>query len=345
MPRLLVVDLASSSRNWALPPEGERRIRDSAPEGWDVRVVSAPTVSDGDGNARPSDEAMEAIASAEAYVGFGIGRPLFAAARSLRWIHSAAAGVGSALFPELVRSDVLFTNSAGVHAVPIAEHVAGGVLYLIRGFDIAVDQHRAGRWDKAPFVNGGVIRELGECRVLIVGAGGLGVEIARRLACFGAQVTGIRRRPELGVPSGFERVIGPDPAELERALGEADILVLAAPQTSGTERLIGRERLARLPAGAIVVNVARGALLDEEALADAVEDGRLRGAVLDVFGEEPLPPTSRLWRSPSILLTPHVSAVSPGGFWRRELDLFIDNWRRFVRGGPLRNLVDKQAGY
>ena len=345
MPRA-VIDLASASKTWSLPREEAARIREDAPEGWDVQVVTAPTISDGDGNSQPSRESLDAIRDAEVYAGFGISRPLFLEGRNLRWVHSAAAGVGSALFPEMVESEVLFTNSAGIHAIPIAEYVVGGVLHLLRGFDFAVARQRERRWDKSPFIDlDAPIRELGECRALIIGAGGLGSAIATRLACFGARCTGVRRRPELGAPEGFERVIGPDPEALDAEIPHADILILAAPQTRTTRGLIGGSRLARLPRGAIVVNVARGALLDEDALADAIERGALRGAVLDVFAEEPLPAGSRLWTLPSILITPHVSAVSPAGFWRRELDLFIENWRRYVRGEPLRNLVDKHAGY
>ena len=344
--RLLVVDLASSSKTWSLPPEGAERIGREAPGGWRVQIVEAPTISDGDGNENPSRESVEAIRDAEAYAGFGIARPLFLEARRLRWVHSAAAGVGSALFPEMVGSDVQFTNSAGIHAVPIAEWVIGGVLFLLRGFDIATVQQREATWDKTPFIAADApLRELGECRALIVGAGGLGSAIAGRLAAFGTRCTGVRRRPELGVPAGFDRVIGATADALDAAIPEADLLILAAPQTSATRGLIGRERIARLPHGAIVVNVARGALLDEDALADAIETGALRGAVLDVFAREPLPATSRLWRLSSALITPHVSAVSPGGFWRRELDLLIENWHRYVRGERLRNLVDKHAGY
>ena len=344
--RLLVVDLASSSKTWSLPPAGAERIRREAPRDWQVRIVEAPTISDGDGNQNPSRESIDAIRDAEVYAGFGIARPLFLEARGLRWVHSAAAGVGSALFPEMVASDVRFTNSAGIHAVPIAEWVVGGVLYLLRGFDIATARQREARWDKAPFIGADApLRELGECRALIVGAGGLGSTIASRLAAFGTRCTGVRRRPDRGVPEGFDRVVGAEAEALDAAIPEADLLILAAPQTSTTRGLIGSARIARLPRGAIVVNVARGALLDEDALADAIETGALRGAALDVFAEEPLPATSRLWRMASVVITPHVSAVSPGGFWQRELDLLIDNWHRYVRGEPLRNLVDKQAGY
>src|SRR5439155_2255574 len=125
---LLVVDLAATSKNWALTPDGERRLRAEAPPGWRIHVVQASTSSDGDGPPRPSDEVMEAIRDAEIYFGFGIPRPLFLEARTLRWVHSAAAGVGSAMYAEMVQSDVLFTNSAGIHAIPMAEYVVAGVL-------------------------------------------------------------------------------------------------------------------------------------------------------------------------------------------------------------------------
>ena len=343
-PRRLVVDLAATSRNWALPEWGERAIRDAAPPGWDVGLVRSPTVSDGDGGKAASGEATALVSDAEAYFGFGFNRGLLAAAPRLRWVHSAAAGVGSLLFPELVASDVVLTNSAGVMAVPIAEHVVGGIIHLLRSFDIAVELQRRATWDKAPFVgDGSRMRELGDCRALVVGAGGIGSAVATRLAAFGVVCTGIRRRPELGAPPGFARVVGPD--ALDEELPAADLLILAAPSTPTTERLLTAERLSRLPQDAIVVNVARGALLDAGALAVAVESGKLRGAVLDVFDHEPLPAESPLWALPQILLTPHVSAVSPRRFWERALALFAENWRRYDAGERLRNVVDKQAGY
>lgn len=341
---LLVVDLAATSVNWKLPAEGAERLRSAAPAGWEVAFVQAPTVSDGDGNPNPSSEAVEKIAGADAYLGFGLSRPLFEAARRLRWVHSAAAGVRGLLYPELVDSDVVLTNSAGIHAVPIAEHVLGGVIYLLRGFDRAVERHRARVWDKAPWTGAGSdVREVGELRVLVVGAGGLGQAIGQRFAALGATVTGIRRNPDRGLPEGFSQVLPPEGLDL--ALPEADLLVLAAPFTPSTDRLIGAERLARLPKGAIVANVARGALVDTEALVAALRANRLRGAVLDVFDEEPLPPESPLWGLTQVLLTPHVSAVSPRRFWDRQLSLFEDNWRRWAAGEPLRNVVDKRAGY
>lgn len=342
--RRLVLDLAATSKNWALTPAGEERIRASAPDGWVVLAVRAATSSDGDGPPRASAEALQAIEDAEAYFGFGFTPDLLQAARRLRWVHSAAAGVGSVLRSGITDTDVLLTNSAGIHAIPMAEFIIGGVLHLMRGLDVAIDQQRRGEWSKAFFVaDESPLRELGDARVLIVGTGGIGQATATRLSCLGATCVGVRRRPELGAPPGFSSITGRD--GLGEELGRADVLVLAAPLTTDTGRLMTRERLERLPPRAIVVNVARGALMDEEALADLLEQGRLRGAVLDVFTEEPLSPQSRLWKLRSALVVPHVSPVSPGRFWPRSLDLFLDNWHRYASGQPLRNLVDKHAGY
>jgi phosphoglycerate dehydrogenase-like enzyme len=287
---------------------------------------------------------MEAIQDAEAYYGFGIPRLLFLEAKRLRWVHSAAAGVGTALHREMMQSDVAFTNSAGIHAIPIAEYVVAGVLHFLRGLDIALDQQRRIEWNKAPFVAmDSPLREVDSVRALIVGVGGIGGAIGERLTALGARCTGVRRRVGLGPPPGFERVIGLD--ELDSELPNHDVVALAAPQTSETDGLLTAKRLDLLPATAIVVNVARGSLVDEEALAVRLKNGRLRGAVLDVFRQEPLAPTSDLWQLRQVLLTPHVSPVSPGRFWPRQLDLFLDNWNRYSRGEPLRNVVNKQAGY
>ncbi len=343
-PRRLVVDLMATSRNWALTAAGEERLRASAPEGWVVDVVRSPTSSDGDGPPRGSEETVQLVAGAEAYFGFGMTADVFQAGRQLRWVHSASAGVGSALKSGIAETDVLLTNSAGIHGPPIGEFIVAGILHFTRGLDVAIDQQRRAEWSKSFFVaDESPVREVSGSRVLIVGTGGIGGEAARRLTALGATCIGIRRRPELGAPDGFAGVMGP--GELDAELPRADVVVLAAPLTGETATLLSRERLAALPHHAIVVNVARGAMIDEDALADMLEAGRLRGAVLDVFREEPLATTSRLWQLRTALVVPHVSPVSPGRFWPRELDLFLDNWHRYHSGKALRNLVDKQAGY
>jgi phosphoglycerate dehydrogenase-like enzyme len=342
--RLLVVDLAARAKNWALQPDGEKRILDATPEGWRVHIVRALTSSDGDGPREPSDESMTAVADAEVYFGFGVPRPLFLAAKKLRWVHSAAAGVGNALYAEMVNSDVLLTNSAGVHAIPIAEYVIAGVLHFFRGLDAVVAQQREHRWDKSFFTaERSPVREIGGARVLVVGTGGIGTQVAIRMHALGARCIGIRRHLDRGAPPGFDRVVGLD--ALDNELPEADVVVLATPLTAASKGLLTAERLNDMKPGSVLVNVARGALVDEDALVDALRRGHLRGAVLDVFQGEPLAGDHPLWQLPSALLSPHISPVSPGRFWPRALDVFCDNWGRYVRGEPLRNLVDKHAGY
>ncbi len=342
--RKLVLDLTASAAQWEIPPRTLDLIRSAAPPQWTVHALSSPTSAESDGGHGASADALQAIRDAEVYVGYGFTPDLFEAATRLRWVHSASAGVGSLLFPEIVRSDVLVTNSAGIYAVPIAEYVVGGILALLRGFDLAMAAKMERRWDKEPFDGlQSPLLELGELRVLIIGGGGIGGAIAERLAALGAQCTAIRRRPELGPPAGCTEVAAPD--QLDALLPRHNVLVIAAPATSETRGMVTGERLDRLSKAAIVVNVARGALLDEEALIDRLRDGRLRGAVLDVFREEPLPPDSPLWGIPSAILTPHVSGVSPNVYWERQSALLLENWNSYVRGEPLRNIVDKTAGY
>jgi phosphoglycerate dehydrogenase-like enzyme len=153
----------------------------------------------------------------------------------------------------------------------------------------------------------------------------------------------VRRRVSLGAPAGFDRVVTLD--QLDAELPHHDVIVLAAPLTPETTGLLTAERLDLLPPQSIVVNVARGAHLDEAALAERIVSGRIRGAVLDVFREEPLPASSPLWGLRQVVVSPHISPVSPGRFWPRQLALFLDNWRRYSKGQPLRNVVDKRAGY
>jgi phosphoglycerate dehydrogenase-like enzyme len=342
--RRLVVDLNSTAPTMALPPWGLERLRAATPAGWELVNIQSVTDSSGDGTNAVSDETMAAIGEAEAYFGYGLPASLVAAAPRLRWAHSASAGVGSSITPALLEAGLVFTNSAGVYAEAMAETVLAGVLHFVRGLDHAVHQQRAGVWDKRSFQTPPfAVREVADLRVLVVGAGGIGRAVARRFSAWGATCTGVRRRPSLGVPEGFAAVIGPD--ALDAALPSADVVVLAAPLTALSRGLLDARRLALLPEGAIVVNVARGALLDDAALLAALDAGRLRGAALDVFPSEPLPAEHPYWGHPRVLVTPHVSGVSPARHWQRALQLFEDNWRRWVAGEPLRNVVDPVAGY
>jgi phosphoglycerate dehydrogenase-like enzyme len=187
------------------------------------------------------------------------------------------------------------------------------------------------------------VREVGEATVVVVGTGGIGSAIATRLSALGATCLGVRRHPEAPLPPGFSRTVGL--GALDGLLPGAHALVLASPLTGETRGLMTAERLDLLPPAAVVANVARGALLDEGALAQRLQSGRLRGAVLDVFEEEPLAPGSPLWQLRRALVTPHISAVTPRLFWGRQAALLLDNWRRYAAGQPLRNVVNKDAGY
>ena len=299
----------------------------------------------GDPSIAPGAESMAAVAEAEVYFGWGMPAPLFHAAPKLRWVQSAVAGTGALLaIPEMRNGPCLFTNAAGIYGPPIAETVLAGVLHLTRGLDLAGARQAERRWDSAAFgTSEAMLRELGELRVLVVGTGGLGSEIGARFAAMGSRVAGLRRDPAKGCPPGFSRVSGLN--ELDAELADCDILVLAAALTDETRNVIDARRLALLPAGAIVANVSRGTLIDEEALTAALVSGHLRGAVLDVFTREPLAPESPLWQLRQVVVTPHVSGVSPRRLWDRLASLFLANWQAYVDGRPLRNVVNKAMGY
>src|SRR5258706_3719367 len=201
--RHLVLDLTAKSRNWALTPEAEQRVRAEAPPGWVVDVVRSPTSSDGDGPQRASEEAVRLMPEAEIYFGFGITRDLLAAGPRLRWVHSPAAGVGSVLQTGIADTDILLTNSAGVHGPPIGEFVLAGVLHFMRGFDAAVDQPHRAEWSKAFFVaEESPLRGISGARVLIVGTGGVGRGAGWRVAALGGTWGGLPRRPPVGGAGG-----------------------------------------------------------------------------------------------------------------------------------------------
>lgn len=340
----MVVDLRSTAQAFNLPDRVASALTDATPEGWRTHIVAAVTDSFGDGAQTPSEESLQAVAEAEVYVGFGMPRALFLAGPQLKWVQTGTAGVATLLFDEMRNGDVLLTNAAGLYGPTIAEHVLAGVLHFLRAFDLAEEMRRDKLWDQSAFATArALVREVDELQVLVIGAGGLGSEIAKRFSALGAKVTGMRRRPELGAPQGFDAIHGL--GHLDALLPMADVVVLATPLTDETRSVLDAKRMKTLKPGVIVANVARGALLDEPALIEGINSGRIRGAVMDVFAKEPLAGDSPLWHLPRVVWTPHVSGVSPRRFWDRLQDLILDNWARYRAGEPLRNLVDKRAGY
>jgi phosphoglycerate dehydrogenase-like enzyme len=340
--RRIVVNLRERRPLWDAPPWALEEIRAALPEGW--ACVSLATAADGTGDGGGVAAAvLDAVRGAEVYLGYGIPRELFLAAReTLRWAHSAAAGVGGSLYPEMVESTVILTNSAGVHAEPIADTVLAMMLHFARGVDWAVRAQAERRWGKEPFEAADApVRELSEGTVGLLGLGGIGEAVARRALALGMRVAAARRSQADG-PAGVEVMTGE--GALGRLLSLSDYLVVTVPRTAETEGMVGARELALLPPGAVVVNVSRGGIVDEEALAGALRGGRLRGAAFDVFATEPLPASSPLWGLPNALLLPHVSGTSHR-FWRRETDLIVANLRRYLAGERLLNTVDKHAGY
>jgi phosphoglycerate dehydrogenase-like enzyme len=344
MPRL-VVNLRDSREIWRLPEWAVGEIRASAPAHLEVHVVDAEVDGRGDGGA-VTPQALAAIEGAEIYLGFGFPRPLFEAARRagapLRWVHSGAAGVGGALYPEMRDSSIMLTNSAGVHGPPIADTVIGMIHHFARGLDLAVRGQRERRWAKDEFEAASApVHEIAGTPLGLLGYGGIGRAIAARAAALGMRVRALRRRAD-AVEENVEVVHGE--AGLQSLLRESQYIVAALPATAETRDLLDASRLRSLRPDAVLINVGRGDVVDEDALAELLRDGRIRGAALDVFRAEPLPPDSPFWELSNVLLTPHVSATSRE-FWRREVELIVENLARYERGDELRNLVDKRAGY
>jgi phosphoglycerate dehydrogenase-like enzyme len=341
--RRAVVDLASPRPVWSVPDATVEAARRALGRGWEVVRIAALASSDGDG-AGGNAEAAAAVRGAEVYVGWGVAPAIVAAGRgTLRWVHTAAAGVGASITPELRASGARLTNSAGVHAEPIADWVVTAIGFWLRGFPAALRAQAERRWAKDAFTDGSVpVREFAGTRVGIVGLGGIGRAVARRCAALGMAVSAVRRRPGRTRPAGVRWVGGPD--ALAQLAQRSDVLVLAAPQTAETHGLVDAAILAALPRGAYLINVARGGLLDEDALRGALDDGQVAGCAFDVFGREPLPRDHPYWSDPRVLVFPHVSAVSDR-FWDRETALLVDNIERYRSGRRLRNIVNLELGY
>lgn len=263
-------------------------------------------------------------------------------AAKLRWVHSSAVAVGTLSLGDLAARGIAVTNSRGIQSVAIAEHTIGSLLALSRRLPMTIRSQEAGRWgqndligERAPWLVHG--RRMG-----IIGLGTIGQAIAIRAAALGMRVAGVRRRPEQGSVAGVSEVYGP--SQIGEVIASSDVLVLAAPWTGETDRLLDAAAIASMKRGAVVINVARGQLVDETALASALARGHLAGAALDVFNEEPLPADSPFWLLPNVIVTPHTSGFR-ADHWDAVIDLFEEQLRRFLAGEPLLNPVDLEAGY
>ncbi|MEX1181862.1 MAG: D-2-hydroxyacid dehydrogenase [Gemmatimonadota bacterium] len=343
--RRAVFNMMDERPIWSPPQWVTQRLRAALPADWELVEVDMPVSGSGDGGGVVSESALAAMRGAEIYFGLGLPRGLLLAALEppsrLRWIHSGSAGVASLLQPELIDADIVVTNSAWIHAPPMAETVMGMILHFARGLDIATDAQGRREWaaDRFAALDSG-IREVAGTTLGILGYGGIGREIARRARAFDMRIIATRRTNR---PAEHAEILSGEDA-LDQLLEQSDFLVVSVPSTPATRGLIGERELARMKDGALFINVARGEVTDEEALVRELERGRLRGAALDVFTQEPLPATSPFWSLPNVLILPHTSPTTDR-FWDRETDLMLNNLEQYLAGGRLRNHVDVRAGY
>ncbi|HYZ41095.1 MAG TPA: D-2-hydroxyacid dehydrogenase [Stellaceae bacterium] len=289
------------------------------------------------------EERDRLLADAEVILG-GWPFPLDLRARSarLKWFHQRPAGASNLLRGDLWGSDVIVTTSRGVGStLAMAEYAVAGILHFAKSFDRAVIDRATGAFNHRSY-RPLLIEGKTAC---VVGAGGIGRDVGRACAALGMRVVGTRRHVMTGeqLLTGFSELGGPD--DLDRFLPQSDFVVICCQWTPETDRLFNKDRFAAMKPGSVLVNVARGEIVDEDALAEALAQGRLRGIALDVYGGEfeHLPP-ARLWSDPRVLITPHVSGASDedrhGG-----IDLFCDNLRAYLDGRPLRNVIDWARGY
>ncbi|MBD2208149.1 D-2-hydroxyacid dehydrogenase [Calothrix sp. FACHB-1219] len=312
-----------------LPIEVADEIKPHLPQ--DVEYVRA----DVDGNIDGDATDAEVYFSWLYYIKPTTLQKVLAAAPKLRWHQATNAGVNNILTPEYLEREILLTNGAGLHAIPMAEFVLAYILSYAKNFPKLREQQIQKSWQR-----GLKNEELLDKTLLIIGAGGIGQEIAKRAQGFGFNIYGSRRHPQ--PLENFDKVVGAN--EWKPLLSEAHYVVIATPLTKETKGLIDAEVFSLMRPDAYLINIARGAIVDEPALINALQTGQIAGAALDTVFTEPLPPESPLWTQPNLFLTPHFSGHSPRTK-ERAIALFLDNFTRYYNGQPLRNIVDKEAGY
>ncbi len=287
----------------------------------------------------PAEEALRQAPQAEVILGH-FKPAVCSAATKLRWIQSFSAGMDNFLFPEIVqRDEVLVTNMAGLYASQGGEHAWALLLGLARGIPQAMESKAAGKWAA---VSCNPI-ELAGGTLGIIGMGGFGIETAKRAAGYGMTVIALDP-VRTQAPDGVSELRAPTPDNLLDLLRRSDAVVLCCPRTEETYHLIGAAELQAMKSTAYLINVTRGGIIDEDALAQALVDGQIAGAGLDVTETEPLPADSRLWSTPNIIITPHRAGASQHRP-RITCEFFAAQLERFLTGKTLLNPVDKKAGY
>jgi phosphoglycerate dehydrogenase-like enzyme len=329
----------------AFPPLDDARLSRIRQAAAPMQVVSPPD----------ERQALAEIRDADAFFG-KLTPPLLSAAEKLRWLQAPTVSLEHYIFPELVAHSCTLTNMRGLYSDVVSEHAFGMLIALCRHFPRYVRQQQHGLWApvggeevRGDFISGpGTVtaidrahRHLAGGTLGIVGLGGIGREIARKATAFDLRVVAVDPRTDQAVP-GIEHIWPPE--QLERLLDESDFVIIAAPHTPQTARLFGAAQFERMKRTAYLINVGRGAIVDLSDLATALAAGVIAGAGLDVFEIEPLPVDHPLWRLENVIITPHIAGYSTQ-IAARHLQVVLDNVVRFVRGEPLRNVVDKSRWY
>jgi D-2-hydroxyacid dehydrogenase (NADP+) len=286
------------------------------------------------------EDTLEMIRDAEIYVGW-LNREIFLAAEKLKWVQSPSSGINYYLaIPEFVESDVLLTSASGTHGACLAESAFGMIFAFTRGLKTLVLSQKEHNWNAR--ATRGCLMELTGSTMGIVGLGRVGRAVAKRAACFDMRVIAVDIFPN-NKPDFVEALWGLE--RLHDLLREADFVVVTVPYTPDTDNMIGPDEIAQMKPTAMLVGISRGHIIDEQALAEALRNGKLAYAALDVFAQEPLPADSELWDIENLLITPHIA----GGTQlegKYIIEILDENLGRFLRGDfPLRNQTDKVRGF
>ena len=289
------------------------------------------------------DKLEDYVADVEVMFTLSLRPDQFKAANKLKWLHCPAAAVHQFSFPEFVNSDVILTNGRDVHGPVVAEHVMAMVFVLAKNFHLCARYQQKSEWGQEPVWEATPHpRLIAGATLGLIGLGSIGRPVAKHASALGMKVIAMRGNPEKGSSEGVTQVFSP--SQLDQLLAQSDYVVVAAPVLASTEHLIGAKQLAQMKPDACLINVARGQLVDEAALAQALREKKIGAAALDVFEKEPLPVDSPFWNMENVFISPHTGGLAER-LWEREYDLFAENLRRYLKHRPLLALVDKQKGY
>lgn len=280
--------------------------------------------------------ASEYIENTDIIVAMGMTdiRPLFPQATRLKWVHALTAGVEGLIFPEMQNSQVILTNSRGIHGIPVSEHVLALILAFNRCLHQLIRQQLVKQWKRV------LPDEIHEKTIGIIGLGSIGREIAKKSKGLGMQVLATKRRESQEI--FVDKMYAPD--KLLDMLALCDFVVVALPLTEETRELLRLEHFTAMKRSAYLINIARGDVIRQADLVQALQEGLIRGAGLDVFDQEPLPEDNPLWDMPNVIISPHVAASSPY-YLDRAIKTFADNLARYANGGEMFNIIDKIKGY